>query len=1059
MSALTKTRGPRPAPQLTPSNSFRNCLDFLLGDGSHELFDMSKNTKVLLEIVGCTGLVSQQHHHHATSEDANGSSSSLGSQESNSHVSLESGRLARSLSRSSSVNHHHHDHHQDQDSNGENKGAASTSLDNFHDNMPPTQCIVKLAGMEIHRTKACTDDPANPIWTVRTNSLCTMDLPLLPTTTTSKDDSHELQKDSFSSLEHQETPAKKLGIQIEVWGGGHLIGTVALSLEQIRDVLKEQPGQRVEVDIIEKSATPFDFPPVMALRIRPATLEDLIFLNEYEDPREEELKRIREKRRKESVNHQLHWKYRPMHKEASDLDFVHLEPPTSIFQAIHKKLNGEEYNLTKPGPDPDRIKETKWLTGMGLDVECMKPSFRYVHAGNHPDTIGRCYVEILECRNLPNMDLDLTGNNKTDPFVGILFEDSLLRTDMIWDELSPRWLPWTMRAFCLHIRHPASLLFLGVFDYDPEGGDAVGRVAIKLSEFQSEMEYDLLYNLQHDPQIKPSDSNRGQIRFRLRIEWDDTEEATRRLFGEPPPKCIINCKSQRSFRVLRYLKRGLLDLETSSLNAIKVHATEAASYWLRICNFLDILFEVLLWRGRWFGVWCPHHSVALFLSVLFCLERPEKAGSVILMSISWMLLTINFHNCRHPYPWKRSRNWFHLAAYLYFGHRKSSREPIRPHQGVERDRIMEKVDEWRGKRMSALIQETLGFFDEVGKIMGSNQVTADFFSTAKNEGWDLSSSVLKPALELPHTLLKLFCKNSRLFVQFINWDGFGANFLVVNCFVAAVIWWFVPVHIIFHWVLRILAWTFLGPWMKLLDIFVVHKWYKTSEELYALVESGVEELEPNLPDFNKFLDNEFFAEKMHTGRLLKENAMKLKAMREHVFGEYSEFIPIFDDNGRYRNVPCPESSASPYVRPQTASVPEHDSESTKSLTGKLVRFSGNNKEAAYDEKEALMTHVDKRQKIKFVKAQKLFGHMIMSVHDAKYDKKVVTNSKQEVPEKRRKSVERREDRRMKWRKQLNENKDLNLSLRDYSNGEEFSKIHTPRRQMLQKSVSAYIKVE
>ena len=57
----------------------------------------------------------------------------------------------------------------------------------------------------------------------------------------------------------------------------------------------------------------------------------------------------------------------------------------------------------------------------------------------------------------------------TDSFVAMAFEDNIVRTDVISDELSPRFMPWCQRAFAFSIQHPNSLLFVGVFDYDAIG--------------------------------------------------------------------------------------------------------------------------------------------------------------------------------------------------------------------------------------------------------------------------------------------------------------------------------------------------------------------------------------------------------------------------------------------------------------------------------------------------------------------------------------------------------------------------------------------------------------
>jgi Ca2+-dependent lipid-binding protein len=94
-------------------------------------------------------------------------------------------------------------------------------------------------------------------------------------------------------------------------------------------------------------------------------------------------------------------------------------------------------------------------------------------------------------------------NEFSDPFVGIVFEDTMVRTDVIHDSNNPRWMPWCTRACCFNVQHPTSLLLLGVFDYDStpvKDHDPVGRVVINTANFQSHTSYLLHYALHDDPQ-------------------------------------------------------------------------------------------------------------------------------------------------------------------------------------------------------------------------------------------------------------------------------------------------------------------------------------------------------------------------------------------------------------------------------------------------------------------------------------------------------------------------------------------------------------------------------
>jgi hypothetical protein len=55
----------------------------------------------------------------------------------------------------------------------------------------------------------------------------------------------------------------------------------------------------------------------------------------------------------------------------------------------------------QPYPDPDRVQQTEWLSKEELSKEAFKPSKKWVEAGD--GEVGRVYVEIIGCKDLPNM--------------------------------------------------------------------------------------------------------------------------------------------------------------------------------------------------------------------------------------------------------------------------------------------------------------------------------------------------------------------------------------------------------------------------------------------------------------------------------------------------------------------------------------------------------------------------------------------------------------------------------------------------------------------------------
>ena len=88
----------------------------------------------------------------------------------------------------------------------------------------------------------------------------------------------------------------------------------------------------------------------------------------------------------------------------------------------------------------------------------MKPSYHWIDVGS--GRLGKIFVEILFCDKLPNLDTGGVLGNKTDAFVSLVYEDCHVRTDVISDCLSPRWMPWSQRAFVFNMMHTSSQLFL-----------------------------------------------------------------------------------------------------------------------------------------------------------------------------------------------------------------------------------------------------------------------------------------------------------------------------------------------------------------------------------------------------------------------------------------------------------------------------------------------------------------------------------------------------------------------------------------------------------------------
>lgn len=150
---------------------------------------------------------------------------------------------------------------------------------------------------------------------------------------------------------------------------------------------------------------------------------------------------------------------------------------------------------TRPGPDPNDKMDTEWLTNDDIQSFTYKPSIKWKDMGVEP-SLGTIYLEVLGCDSLPRREKNGLHGDKRDAFVQIIYGDSRSQTDVIESCLSPRWLPWSGRAFTLHIKEQCAIVFLSVFDFDPKDSHSfIGRVAIPLVNFHPNTEYLLDYKI------------------------------------------------------------------------------------------------------------------------------------------------------------------------------------------------------------------------------------------------------------------------------------------------------------------------------------------------------------------------------------------------------------------------------------------------------------------------------------------------------------------------------------------------------------------------------------
>jgi hypothetical protein len=306
-------------------------------------------------------------------------------------------------------------------------------------------------------------------------------------------------------------------------------GSASISLQDIVYICSERPEERIELQLQVVSAhsrfrlehslkekslgkiTCNDGPSsnVLAVRFRFASSFDMTFVQDLEN---EERKMMKDKsiwssaRKLLNDTHQIskcqdgvEQNDNPKFITEMGVQEVGVDQLMRMF--TKKSKRGKDGILrirVQPGPDPKRESDTTFLSEEEMLHEMFQPSSNWIECGTDTkESLGTVYLEILRCEGLPNMDSGESFGNKTDAFVCAIFEESLVQTDVIDDRLSPMWMPWSQRAFCFHIRHPLSQMFISVNDFDlgPTGHEGIGKIVVNLNHFEADVVYTLKYKI------------------------------------------------------------------------------------------------------------------------------------------------------------------------------------------------------------------------------------------------------------------------------------------------------------------------------------------------------------------------------------------------------------------------------------------------------------------------------------------------------------------------------------------------------------------------------------
>jgi hypothetical protein len=747
--------------------------------------------------------------------------------------------------------------------------------DDFNEKHLRAHCVVSFGGCEIHKTRSA-ERGCNPIWTIDTKSLFVL------SATPAEMNAHSLTIQLWTKRHDPRLPnlmaAEKL-----------FLGQITLGSEKILAHCNEE---RFEVELEDELGQETGSLGTLALRMRVATKSDINFVKSWN--------RAQENRGKvdlavKALIEEEQTSVRPIATLVTETNETQiagasfLNALSSAFQvkSYREHSTGQQKIRVKPHADPKRPKETAYMTSHDISIETRRPSQNWVEAGS--GTLGNLYVEILSCHGLPNVDSGEAIGNLTDPFVCAVFEDTMVQTPVIDDELSPHWLPWTQRAFCFGIMHPASMLYLGVFDYDLGplvDHEAIGRVAVNISNLQRDTQYVLKYNLYKSSSVTDRTPN-GSITIRLRYEVCDEKVALMTAL-RPRPRVHVNVTSKKTFKVVRYTCFGEFDNEEKfDMTVFKSYINEIFEYKRHMGYAIsDALGSLIFWRGQIeiYGVLLPVYSTFFFCLSIYVIERPYMFPSFLLLSVAGVMLANMRNRLAHPSPWTTCPSFWHFASILWTGHSNISVLRINAKEKFEEQEAYDKA--WQ-KRVEGDLKAAAKKAEMQTEL---NAIGDETIHTELKGGITME---LLDRLAYYQGYGRMVCRFFRYIKIILLWEESIVSFWVTAVFVVSgLISLLLPWAFMLTWTSRIVVWGFFGPHMKIVDLY----------------------LRVNAKDRFKTIVEQF-EQKHQAARTRREDAVKLKAFKCLRFGEYITQVPEFN-LARHYDRPLPESTCR-YIRKGT----------------------------------------------------------------------------------------------------------------------------------------------
>ena len=312
---------------------------------------------------------------------------------------------------------------------------------------------------------------------------------------------------------------------------------------------------------------------------------------------------------------------------------------------------------------------------------------------------------------------------------------------------------------------------------------------------------------------------------------------------------------------------------------------------------------VLLWRGHWkvdfgcFSIYLPLHSMVAFTWGIIVTQNYDRIVSFLLFGVAWFFLATNEHRRKHPSPWHQCKPYGGLLVDLLFGffcgcigfciNSKGTRiEANQNFPSIERYNVALKKRQERlaKQREQAALDASEMDEEDLKNALDIESQGEDAVEVATSQKSTILQKMnpLKPILHPVQKILHEACRILRVAKSIVLWEENYYSFWITSVSLAGSLLVFsIPWGFIISWVIRIMVWVVLGPWMKLVDWLYFEKFeHMTGEERRDALQQELR------TEYKQRMEYYLFTQKM------KEKAMKVKSMLKYLFGKVRMLMTV-----------------------------------------------------------------------------------------------------------------------------------------------------------------------